>query len=977
MDLRIASFNMHGYNNGSPMLDMLCRDFDLIFLQEHWLLPANVNMLMNFNNLFSGVVISGCLDVEQFAHSGGRPYGGVGILWRRDLNCKCKVLGFDDSHRCIVIKIDFGSCSLVCANVYLPTFNNTDSYEEDILSCFAFIESLFMLHADGQTNFVILGDCNFDCERLRKSSRLLLVRNFLNDYSLESCDHLDENKLGYSYRHEGLNVQSLIDHAFVTVDLLNKISKFALLDCGLNFSDHCAVSFNVWLDNVADGGGGVASSFDGAKTDYSTKNINVNYLWDSQDILNYQKISNDMLRVFLCTYPHLSCCFPCHCSNHNVCINTFAEQLMNILKDAADSGVKHKVAGYAKPYWSDDLSMLKRLSVEAHLAWVAQGRPRFGAVNDNRLLCKSRYKHAFRLARRNFERSVSDKLAAKLLNGDSKSFWAEWNAKFVASKNANYEISGITSPDVISQGFAKYFSVNFCDSNANINMRDKFNNVYDKLVVDSANSVYMPFTVNEVRLAIADLKKGKAAGLDKVTPEMIVYAGDLLPLAITILFNMCLVHGFVPSSFSMSVIVPVVKDKNGKCNDYENFRPISLVNMLSKVFELCISLRLSNLFKVDDLQFGFVEGKGCQKALFSLETIVNYYTCRGSTVFMAALDATKAFDRINHYALFYKLICLGIPLCLLNVIINLHLNLCGCVRWQGVLSSVFSIKSGVRQGGVISPWFFNIYINDLIGRLRKSGYGCHLCNEFFGCLFFADDILLLSGSILHLQLMLDICVSYGVEFDIVFNKVKSVLMQIGLDADVVLPQLSLNGEWLKWVSRIRYLGVWICCDRVFNVDISANSTKFMGCTYGILQKCGTVSEEVRWNVIKHSSEPILFYGVDVLQLKSEQVHKLSVVYNNAVRRCFNLPRNRTVRDILFFTGSLPVKIALNQRRILLIKDCLRCTGIIRLCALFSSNDIDFVNTCMEYDIHLEMTCGMIRKSVCDKFVNDLRVNQLL
>ena len=76
------------------------------------------------------------------------------------------------------------------------------------------------------------------------------------------------------------------------------------------------------------------------------------------------------------------------------------------------------------------------------------------------------------------------------------------------------------------------------------------------------------------------------------------------------------------------------------------------MTMFSKIFELCVSARIVPLLHVDDLQFGFVSGKGCHKALFTLDSVVNYYTICGQSCFVGSLDATKAFDRVNHYALF-------------------------------------------------------------------------------------------------------------------------------------------------------------------------------------------------------------------------------------------------------------------------------------------------------------------------------------
>ena len=201
------------------------------------------------------------------------------------------------------------------------------------------------------------------------------------------------------------------------------------------------------------------------------------------------------------------------------------------------------------------------------------------------------------------------------------------------------------------------------------------------------------------------------------------------------------------------------------------------------------------------------------------------------------------------------------PVYLLDILINWHLKLNGRVIWQGALSAVFHVKSGVRQGGVLSPWFFNLYVNDLIVHLKLSGLGCYLSHVFVGCIFFADDILLLSGSLLQLQCMLDICYDYGLKFDILFNSDKSFLLQIGLVDHHSLPSLALGLSCLKWVDKIKYLGVWIVAGKRFHVDCTLSRTKFLGAVFGVLQKCGGISEEIKWNVLCHSCLPVLTYMV--------------------------------------------------------------------------------------------------------------------
>jgi len=149
---------------------------------------------------------------------------------------------------------------------------------------------------------------------------------------------------------------------------------------------------------------------------------------------------------------------------------------------------------------------------------------------------------------------------------------------------------------------------------------------------------------------------------------------------------------------------------------------------------------------------------------------IKYFTKRGSKVHCAFLDASKAFDKVLINGLFAKLIDRKFPYHFVSI---LYRNLSCAVVWNRLLGDAFQARCGVRQGGILSPYLFAIYIDDITVQLRNSGYGIRIGNIFAGCLLYADDIALLSCSCCGLQKLINICCLYGKMWDIKFNPAKS------------------------------------------------------------------------------------------------------------------------------------------------------------------------------------------------------------
>ena len=232
---------------------------------------------------------------------------------------------------------------------------------------------------------------------------------------------------------------------------------------------------------------------------------------------------------------------------------------------------------------------------------------------------------------------------------------------------------------------------------------------------------------------------------------------------------MLLKFSYVPDAFGEGIIVPVIKNRHGDLSSLENYRPITLSPVISKVFENFLLEVYSKFLCTDDLQFGFKKNLGCSHAIFLLKQTVGFFNNNDSNVYLESLDASKAFDRLNHFKLYTTLVKMHVPMTCINLIINWYGKLNSRVKWFDHLSDSLIINSGVRQGGILSPILFNCYVNILIVSLRKHDFCCKLFNKFLGCIMYADDLILLSSSIIDLQRMLDICNNVGLSLGLTFN----------------------------------------------------------------------------------------------------------------------------------------------------------------------------------------------------------------
>ena len=172
---------------------------------------------------------------------------------------------------------------------------------------------------------------------------------------------------------------------------------------------------------------------------------------------------------------------------------------------------------------------------------------------------------------------------------------------------------------------------------------------------------YIQVLTNEIAKAISDLDGNKSCGLDGIYAEHLKLGSRMLFTLLGHCLTSFFVHGFLPESMIHNVLVPVIKSKTGRIMSKDNYRPIALASIVSKVAESIIFNRISCYLDTCPNQFGFKRNHGTDQCIYVLKEIIDAYRVMNGSVFTCFLDASKAFDRVNHRILFTKLGNRGTP----------------------------------------------------------------------------------------------------------------------------------------------------------------------------------------------------------------------------------------------------------------------------------------------------------------------------
>jgi hypothetical protein len=365
----------------------------------------------------------------------------------------------------------------------------------------------------------------------------------------------------------------------------------------------------------------------------------------------------------------------------------------------------------------------------------------------------------------------------------------------------------------------------------------------------------------EVARHIDGLKSGASAGYDDISVELIKRVKRYICKPITHIINNSLRTGVFPNIYKQTIIAPI--HKSGDPREVSNYRPISLVSNISKIYEKIIKKQLDEFIEQHGLihknQFGFRRGMATEDAIAKVTSAIMSHIDEGAKCVGVFIDLRKAFDSVSHEKLISRLKSIGMRGRVLSWFDSYLENRPQMVRVNKKLSDAETTKYGIPQGTVIGPVLFTLYVDAMLGLTLN------------GSLFsYADDTVLIVGASswgdLNINVNRDIkyikewidtnCLSMNID--------KTNYLMFSLMPNVEETsnfKISINDSEIKRVNYVKYLGIFVNDDMKWGKQIETTIKRLRKTIYVLLRLRNILDLKTLRMVYFALIQSILQYGI--------------------------------------------------------------------------------------------------------------------
>ncbi len=386
---------------------------------------------------------------------------------------------------------------------------------------------------------------------------------------------------------------------------------------------------------------------------------------------------------------------------------------------------------------------------------------------------------------------------------------------------------------------------------------------------------------SEVNLAVNHAKRGKAQGADNIPDTTVMFLHAL--------FNVCFSSSTVPSIWGKCIINPIPKSSSSDPRDPLAYRGIALASVMYKMYCHILNARLSmwaenNNILVDE-QNGFRKKRSTIDHVSSITSLIETRKKLKRDTFTAFIDFRKAYDFINRDKLWKRLTETGVCGKMLLAIESLYSSVSSCIRINSYNTDWFEVHTGLRQGCILSPLLFNMYINDLALYLKSLNVGVSISDEIVCILLYADDIVLIAESAEDLQILLNALNDWCSTNDMSININKSKVVHFRNPSVNRTTATFLCGDSrVDIVEKYTYLGIVLHEHLDYNVTAKAVSQCASRALGLVIAKCklmGGLPYNVFTKLYDSIVWPVINYGAAVWGTRSFSC--IDAVHNRAMR----------------------------------------------------------------------------------------------
>ena len=351
-----------------------------------------------------------------------------------------------------------------------------------------------------------------------------------------------------------------------------------------------------------------------------------------------------------------------------------------------------------------------------------------------------KYHYAIRFVTKENIRIRNNKMGEAISNNKDRVLWDEVKKMSKTSNNLPTTIDEKNEVEEISNIFAEKYDILYNSVSYNLNDLNRLTIDIARGIDNSCINRFQTISVKQVKDALFKLKLDKKEE-NGLFSNHFIYGSDRLIVMITLLFNSMLVHGIAPDDLLLGTMIPLIKNSRATKQCSDNYRALTIGTGMSKLLDTVILNQQKDVLKTSELQFGYKENLSTTMCSFMVLETIEYYKSKVSSVHVLLLDASKAFDRVDYIKLFDKQIKRGMCPLIIRLLLNMYIQQKLQVKWNNHISYKFNVTNGVRQGSVLSPFLFSVYMDELLVTLKKNGVGCHMGHHYVGALGYADDII--------------------------------------------------------------------------------------------------------------------------------------------------------------------------------------------------------------------------------------------